>query len=198
MHPSRDDMMRQEMICQEMICMAKCARPKGIKGDLHLDPYMEDPENLAQYNPYYLYDKQQNLWQSAPSDVDPQHIHIAFKHWHKSQIVVKINGIDNREDANKINGAYLYIPRTSLKTDDDGYYHIDLVGCDVIDAHQHNIGRIHHILTQSTQDLMEIQLHHHKNKKILVPFHHDTVADVNISNKEILLCDALEYWLLDE
>lgn len=181
-----------------MICMAKCARPKGIKGDLHLDPYMEDPESLAQYNPYYLYDKQQNLWQSLIGDFDEQNVHIAFKHWHKSQIVVKIDGIDSRDDAHKINGAYLYIPKSSLKTNDDNaYYHIDLVGCDVIDSYQHHIGRVQHILSQSAQDLIEIQLNNHINKEILVPFHHNTIADIDIDNKKIFLCDALEYWLLD-
>ena len=190
---------RNNMISQNMICMAKCARPKGLKGDLHLDPYMEDPESLAQYNPYCLYDKQQNLWHGQFGDFDPKQVHIAFKHWHKSQIVVKIDGIDNREDADKINGTYLYIPRASLKNnDDDTYYHIDLMTCNVIDGNQQHIGNVTHILTQSAQDMMEIQLHDHKNKKILVPFHHDTIADIDIANKKIFLCDALEYWLLEE
>ena len=184
----------------KLICMAKCARPKGLHGLLHLDVFMNDPESLSQYNPYHLYDSQQQIWSHMPEKLSYDNINVYFKHWHKTQIVVCIDGVSSRDMVTMLNGAYLYITLDQLDKqmiDDDEYYHVDLIGCQVIDYHYNNVGEIKYILDQSAQCLLEVLLHH-CSAPILIPFHDTTIANVDIDKKLVYLHDAIDYWQLDK
>jgi 16S rRNA processing protein RimM len=47
----------------------------------------------------------------------------------KDHLVATLKGIATREDAERLNGIELYIAREKLpETDDDEYYHADLIG----------------------------------------------------------------------
>ena len=60
----------------------------------------------------------------------------------KDHLVARIKGIDSRDDAEKLNGLELFVAREKLPaTDDDEFYHADLIGLAAVDAEDAPLGR---------------------------------------------------------
>src|SRR5260221_338800 len=61
----------------------------------------------------------------------------------KGHLVATLKGVASREDAERLTGVELYISRDKLpETDDDEYYHADLLGLAAVDAAGAPIGRV--------------------------------------------------------
>ena len=66
-------------------------------------------------------------------------------------------GVTTREDAERLNGIELYIAREKLPaTDEDEYYHADLIGLAAVNAANEPIGRVLAIHNFGAGDIIEI------------------------------------------
>ena len=62
----------------------------------------------------------------------------------KDHLVATFKGVATRDDAERLNGIELYIAREKLPaTDDDEYYHADLIGLAAVNAANEPLGRVH-------------------------------------------------------
>ena len=69
----------------------------------------------------------------------------------------RFKGVATREDAERLNGIELYIAREKLPaTDDDEYYHADLIGLAAVNAADEPLGRVIAIHNFGAGDIIEI------------------------------------------
>ncbi len=102
---------------------------------------------------------------------------------------VKLEDIDNEEQAFTLTGNDLFLPLTYLPplTGNKFYYH-EVTGFDIVDKHYGNIGKIDGFIEQSAQALFVIK---NNDKEILIPVSDDIIKVIDRKNKTIKI-DAPE------
>ena len=91
-----------------------------------------------------------------------------------------------RNDAEKLNGIELYVPRERLPaTDDDEYYHADLIGLAAVNAASEPIGRVTAIHNFGAGAIIEIAPAH--GATMLLPFTNAVVPTVDIAAGRVVI-----------
>ncbi len=102
---------------------------------------------------------------------------------HKKVILVKLDGIDTRTDAESLVGAELSILKKDLPELPEGeYYYHDLEGMGVWTEDGEYLGRIIHILSTGSNDVYEIT---GPRGEILIPAIKDVVVEVDVERKRM-------------
>jgi 16S rRNA processing protein RimM len=112
------------------ICVARIGAAHGVRGAVKLWPFTEDPLAVMDYGPLATKDgaRQFEVTHARPA---------------KDHLVATIKGVATREDAERLNGIELYVAREKLPaTDEDEYYHADLIGLAAVNAANEPIGRL--------------------------------------------------------
>jgi len=112
------------------ICVARIGAAHGVRGAVKLWTFTEDPLAVKAYGPLTTRD--------GARQFEVTHVREARDH-----LVATFKGVASREDAERLNGIELYIAREKLpETDDDEYYHADLIGLAAVNAANEPLGRV--------------------------------------------------------
>src|SRR5205085_8434785 len=104
----------------------------------------------------------------------------------KDHLVATFKGVATREDAERLNGIELYIAREKLPdTDDDEYYHADLIGLAAVNAANEPIGRVLAIHNFGAGDIIEIAPP--QGSTMLLPFTNAVVPTVDLAAGRVAL-----------
>jgi 16S rRNA processing protein RimM len=99
-----------------MVCVGVVAGARGLKGEVRIRSFTEDPANLAAYGP---------VWDKAGE----RSFRLRVTGRSKGQILAVVEGIADRNGAEALKGQELYVPRAALpEPEDEEYYHADLLG----------------------------------------------------------------------
>src|SRR5580704_5314321 len=98
------------------ICIARIGAAHGVRGAVKLWTFTEDPFAVKAYGPLSTKD-------------GARHFELASAREAKDHLVATFKGVTTRDGAERLNGIELYVPREKLPaTEDDEYYHADLIG----------------------------------------------------------------------
>ena len=164
-------MQSKEAVSAHLICMAEIVGVHGVRGMLKLKVFSDSPENLPDYAP---------LCDAAGKK---EFTFLTFQP-HQNIYLVTLENIKDRDQAEKLRGTKLYIPRDRLPEikDKNTYYYADLVGLAAKDANGAVIGKIIQVANFGSADLLEIKPL--KGASYYVPFTKAIVPNVNIEKKE--------------
>ena len=153
------------------MCVAAVATAHGIRGTFRLKSFTERPEDVAAYGP--VFDRNgQRLF--ALDIIGPA----------KGGVIVKAEGIGDRNAAEALRGMELFVPRSALPApDDDEFYYSDLEGLDVFHVDGVRIGAVERVVNHGAGELIEITDDH--GKLHLVPFDKASVPVIDIENRRI-------------
>jgi 16S rRNA processing protein RimM len=155
------------------ICVAKIGAPHGVRGDVKLWPFTEDPLAVLNYGPLSTKD-------------GARHFEVARARAAKDHLVASLKGIGNRDDAQKLNGIELYITRDQLPaTDDDEYYHADLIGLEAVTSGGESIGRVIALHNFGAGNIIEIAPG--AGPTLLLPFTNAVVPTVDIAGGRMVV-----------
>lgn len=114
----------------DRILIARIGAPHGVKGEVRLFSYAEDPAALLDYAPL--------------TDADGRRtFRIVSLRPAKDHFVARLQGVDDRNAAEALTNLDLYVPRDVLPdADEDTFYHADLIGLDVEDEAGSVIGTV--------------------------------------------------------
>ena len=148
----------------------------GIKGEIKIFPYTSDPENIARQKFF--------LNNGLRLNVEKARVQGKF-------IIVKLDGISCREEAEKLKGQILQISREhAALLSENVYYMDDLIGCSVFSG-KGCLGVIKDILETGANDVYSV--FDDQGKEILIPAIKSVVKAVDIEKKriEVLLPEGL-------
>lgn len=101
-------------------------------------------------------------------------------------VIITLEGVTDRNAADKLRGAYLCIPRTEAAPPPEGQYLIvDLIGCTVTDTDGREHGILSEVYSLPANDVYEIKTP--DGKKLLIPALKRLLNTVDVANKHILL-----------
>ena len=155
------------------ICVARIGAAHGVRGAVKLWTFTEDPFAVKDYGPLMTKD--------GARQFEVTHVREA-----KDHLVATLKGIASREDAERLNGIELYVAREKLPaTDDDEYYHADLIGLAAVNAADEPLGRVTAIHNFGAGDIIEIAPA--KGPTMLLPFTNAVVPTVDLANGRVVI-----------
>ncbi len=129
---------------KDQVAIAKIMTAHGVRGLVKLRCFLEDPKEIAQYNPL--------------TDDKGRSFTITLKNSLKTDWVAEVNGITDRNDAEKLRNVTLYTARENLPdADDDEFYHIDLIGMMAQTESGDVIGMVIAVDNFGASDILEIK-----------------------------------------
>jgi len=144
-----------------------------VRGAVKLWTFTEDPLAVKHYGPLMTKD--------GARQFEVTHAREA-----KDHLVATLKGIATREDAERLNGIELYIAREKLpETDEDEYYHADLIGLAAVNAAYEPLGRVTAIHNFGAGDIIEIAPA--QGPTMLLPFTNAVVPTVDIVGGRVVI-----------
>ena len=162
------------------LTVGKIGAPHGVRGDMRLFSYTENPEAIFSY-PLRI----KGTKESAS---------VTRKGTLKNCFIVSIDGVDTRERAQELTGRSLVTYRGALERieEDDQWYVEDLIGLHVISDAGEPLGTLKAIDNFGAGDVMEIVGDSGK-KNVYLPFSDDFVDEVDIEKKVIRMHEFTVY-----
>lgn len=130
----------------------------GIKGWLRVQPYASDPQALFSSRRWFLLpsDKpQQPAAVTAAKVTIPPVLRITDAREQGEGIVASARDIDDRNAAEALKGARIFISRASFPTAAEGeYYWVDLIGLDVVNREGASLGKVDRMIDNTAQSVL--------------------------------------------
>ena len=155
------------------ICVARIGAAHGVRGAVKLWTFTEDPLAIKHYGPLMTKD--------GARQFEVTHAREARDH-----LVATLKGIATREEAERLNGLELYVARERLPaTDEDEYYHADLIGLAAVTPANEPLGRVIAIHNFGAGDIIEIAPS--AGATMLLPFTNAVVPSVDLASGRVVI-----------
>jgi 16S rRNA processing protein RimM len=155
------------------ICVARIGAAHGVRGEVKLWTFTEDPFAVKRYGPLRTQDGARQFEVTQAREA-------------KGHLVATLKGIATREDAERLNGVELYVARDKLPaTDEDEYYHADLIGLAAVTPLDEPLGRVVGIHNFGAGNLIEIAPPH--GATMLLPFTNAVVPSVDLAGGRVVI-----------
>ena len=98
-------------------------------------------------------------------------------------VILKLNGIDDRKEAEKLRGAYVNVTLDKVAPlDNNSYYIFDLEGLKVFDSGNKNIGIVKRVEQYPANDIIVVE---NETEEILIPAIKEFVVGIDIEAKKL-------------
>ena len=156
-----------------LVCVARIGAAHGVRGAVKLWTFTEDPFAVKRYGPLLSKDGKRQF-------------EVATAREAKDHLVATFKGVTTRDEAERLNGIELYVPREKLPaTDDDEYYHTDLIGLDAVTTDGAALGRVLAIHNFGAGDIIEIAPP--SGPTLLLPFTNAVVPTVDLAGGRVVI-----------
>ncbi|MGJ5133618.1 ribosome maturation factor RimM [Bradyrhizobium oligotrophicum] len=157
----------------KLICVARIGAAHGVRGEVRLWTFTEDPLAVLHYGPLTTKDGSRSF-------------EVAKAREAKDHLVAAIKGVTDRNAAERLNGLELYVPRDRLpETADDEYYHADLIGLAAETADGAQLGRVLAIHNFGAGDIIEIAPP--SGSTLMLPFTNAVVPTVDLAGGRVII-----------
>ncbi len=154
-------------MAHERILVGQIGAAHGLKGEVRLVSFTEDPLAIADYGPLEM-------------EGGAQRLSIESVRRSKTALIARLEGVKSRNEAEALKGRKLYVSRAQLPELEPGvFYQADLLGLEVR-AGERRLGRVAQVVNFGGGDLLEVE--GDDGDRLLVPF---TGADVDLAKGEI-------------
>ncbi len=167
-----------ELDPQDWILIGRIVSPQGLHGELRVYSETDFPERFLEPG---------DRWLRRPNAPEPERVELVAGRLlpNKDLYVIRLADIDDRDQAEQLRQAEIFVAATERLPLDEGEFHVmDLVGLTVIDQTQGEaIGTVVDVL-MAGNDLLEVALND-SAAKVLIPFVYDIVPVVDLEAQRI-------------
>ncbi|OOG58884.1 ribosome maturation factor RimM [Polaromonas sp. C04] len=163
----------------------------GIKGWFKVLPHSASPEALFSSRRWYLLPSEKGAKTFSGTAL----LRVRETREHSGSIVASAREVDDREGAEALKGARIFVPRSSFPTaDKDEYYWVDLIGLDVLNREGVALGQVTELLSTGAQTVLVIgYTQDGKAQERMVPFVSAYVDNVDLPARRITVDWQLDY-----
>ncbi len=163
----------------DLVVMGRLGAPFGVKGWVHVQPYSEMDDALADHA----------VWQVGRLGVWASYELEGFRP-QGSKMVAKLVGVDDRDAAFALRGSEVAVPRASLPpAGQNEYYWSDLVGLDVVNVQGDRLGSVDHVIEAGAHDVLVVR----GERERLIPFVGQIVLEVSLAARCITVDWQADY-----
>ncbi len=149
-----------------MVCLGAIIGAHGVRGAVRIKSFAMNASDIAAYGP-------------LQSEDGATRFELTVRGTSRGAVLAEIDGIDRREAAEELRGTRLYIARDSLpQTDDNEFYHADLIGLPARTADGAAYGVVSGIYDYGAGDVIEIE--RENDGSVMFPFTRDNVPEIDL------------------
>jgi 16S rRNA processing protein RimM len=171
----------------DAIEVGRIADAWGIKGFFKVIPYSASPEALFSSKRWYLLppEPRAGVVAKALNFTGCQLMKIRSAKDHSDTVVAQADGCDDRDSAELLRGARVFVARSSFPTAaKDEFYWVDLMGLRVVNREAVLLGTVKDLISTGPQTVMVIEAQvDGKSHETLIPFVSVYVDDVSLTDK---------------
>ncbi len=159
----------------DRICVAQFGAAHGIRGEVRLRSFTQDPAAVTSYGP-------------LESEDGARRFEIETLRPAKDHFVVRVKGVGTRDAAEKLTNVKLFVSRDRLPPIDEAetFYHADLIGLAAVTQDGTPLGTVAAIHNFGAGDLVEIAPAA-GGHSLLVPFTDAAVPAIDIKARRIVV-----------
>lgn len=157
--------------------IACVARPHGVQGSVKLQPLTDNVSRFKGMHEAYL--EEGGVYRCVSlSDIGVS----------PDAVTLHIEGVNTREQAEALRGAYLCVDRAhAVKLPPDTYFIADLIGCAVSDTQGAVYGRVTDVLQTGANDVYVVE----GPRSMMLPALKKVLHEVDIEQKRIVIDAAV-------
>ena len=160
------------------ICVARIGAAHGVRGEVKLWTFTEDPLAITRYGALSTKDGARQFEVSRAREA-------------KGFLVATLKGVTTRNEAERLNGVELYIARDQLPETEAGeYYHAYLIGLAAVTTAGEPLGHVIAIHNFGAGDIIEIAPR--SGATLMLPFSDAVVPTVDIAGGRVVIELPLE------
>ena len=160
---------------EEYLEIGQIVNTNGLKGMLKIKPFTDDITRFEELKYIYI-QKGQELIKKRIEEVK----------YVKNMVLLKLDGIDDINEAEKYKNFYIKINREdSIELPEDSYLIVDMLKCDVYTEENELLGKMIDVLQTGSNDVYVVKTE--EGKEILLPAIKDVVKKIDIQNKKIIV-----------
>jgi 16S rRNA processing protein RimM len=183
----------------DLVEVARVIDAWGIKGAFRVQTYAADPEAVFSSRRWYIEPPE-----GKPARRDgpplPSLLKITQAREHGEGVVASAQEVADRNAAEALKGARIFVSRSSFPTAREGeYYWIDLIGLDVVNRQGESLGTVADLLDTGPHSVLRLRYPSTDDKgqlvdgERLIPFVAAYVDAVEIASKRIVVDWGLDY-----
>ena len=159
----------------KMITIGQITTAQGIQGEMRVIPLTDFPERLNQLNEVFI-QLENELVRHRLASVRP----------HNQFILLKLQDIEDRDQALLYRNALIQIPESQLMPLPKGHYYLfQIVGLMVYLETGQYLGRVRDVLRTGSNDVYQVVDDNHR--ELLVPALREVVAEINLEEQKMVI-----------
>ena len=157
----------------ERVRVARIGAAHGVRGEVKLWPFTQDPLGVADYGP-------------LETENGTQRFEIETLRAAKDHLVVRLKGVADRNAAEALRNLELFVARDKLPPidEEDTWYYADLVGMAAVSPEGVPLGSVTAVHNFGAGDLLEIATTA-GGEPLLLPFTELAVPDIDMASRRI-------------
>jgi 16S rRNA processing protein RimM len=164
----------------------------GVKGWLKILPHSTDPEALFSSKSWFLLAPDAKFRPGFNAFTGTVTIAVDEAKTHSDSVVAKIEGLDDRNDAEALRGCRIFLSRSTFPAaSKDEYYWVDLIGLNVVNREGVNLGCVRDLMATGPNSVLCVEYQavqedgSSKADERMIPFVSAYVDSVDIAGKLI-------------
>jgi 16S rRNA processing protein RimM len=171
----------------------------GIKGWVRILPHSADTSALFETSEWFLQPPEARFARGFSAFTGFVRIAVAEIKAHSDGVVARLEGVDDRTDAEALKGVRINVPRSAFPATPDGeYYWVDLIGLDVVNREGLHMGTVRDLMPTGPNSVLVMEYTDTIDGKEqiaerMIPFVGAYVDDVDLKARRITVDWGLDY-----
>jgi len=173
---TRNSDRRNPELVDDFVMLGEIVKPHGIRGEVKVYSYSEQPENFTHY-------KKIVLQQPAGSGTD---IYKVVKSRVQGKLaILHLEGVTSREAAEDLQGRTVWLKKTDLlKLDSDEYYWHQFIGLQVCTEAGRELGRVASLFSTKAYDVLVVS---GGGREYLIPLREEVIKEIDNRKGKLLI-----------
>lgn len=167
----------------------------GVKGWIRVKPYARDPEALFASRQWFIALDERPGPAGEPRI--PAQLRITASKAHGDEVVAIASELHDRDAAQALRGARVYVSRASFpRAADDEYYWVDLIGLEVVNREGQRLGQVIDLLDTGAHSVLVLRppdAAGDGREERLIPFVGACIDSVDLESRRIVADWGLDY-----
>ena len=164
----------------------------GVKGWLKILPHSTQSEALFSAKSWFLQPPDSKFRPGFNAFTGTVTITVDEAKTHSDSVVAKIDGLDDRNDAEALRGCRIFLPRSAFpQASKDEYYWVDLIGLNVVNREGVALGCVRDLMATGPNSVLCVEYQaiqedgSSKTEERMIPFVSAYVDSVDLAGKLI-------------
>lgn len=154
--------------------IGRIVKPQGIKGEVKMAIYTDDPEILFELDMLYL----------GRRNRDPSPRNLLGLRFHKGHALLTFEGVIDRNEAERLRGMDVFVPREWLPPLEEGEFYVhQIVGLRVFLLNGEELGTVKDVIFTGANEVYVVRGETYG--EVLLPAIEDVVHDIDLDAGEM-------------